>query len=127
MYKKCSNSFLMKWEGFELRTAPGVKEQFDVTFQLTVTDEEGIASEPDEVTGTVYPIATPPPEVEPKTIGDLIESIIKNPLDVTNSIESANEIKVILTDNDGDNDQLVCDLIDSEAEYTSNIREILNC
>ena len=108
-------------------TAPEVNEQFDLTFQLTVTNEEGIASEPDEVTVIVNPIATPPPEEEPNTIGDLLKGIIQNPLDVTNSIDSANEIRDILTDNNRDNDQLVCDLIDSEDDYTSNIREILDC
>jgi hypothetical protein len=107
--------------------AAEANEQTDITFQLTVTNEEAIASKPDEVTVTVNPVATPPPEEEPKTIGDLIKWIIQNPLDVTNSIESAIEIKDILTDNDRDNDQLVCDLIDSEDEYTFNIREILNC
>ena len=66
------------------------------------------------------------PEI-PKSIQHLINSIIKNPLDVTNSIDSTNEIRDILTDNNRDNDQIVCDLIDSENEYTSNIREILNC
>ena len=50
-----------------------------------------------------------------------------NPLDIMNSIDSANEIRDVLTDNDRNNDQLVCDLIDSEDEYTiSKIRGILN-
>ena len=82
-----------------------------------------------EVTITVTPNATPPPEEEkPRTISDIIRGIIQNPLNVTNSIHSANEIRNILTDNDRDNDQLVCDLIDSDDENTiSNIREILNC
>ena len=62
-----------------------------------------------------------------KSIQHLINNITKNPLDVTNSIDSANEIMDILTDNNRDNDQIVCDLIDSEDEYISNIREILNC
>jgi hypothetical protein len=62
-----------------------------------------------------------------KMITDIIKGIIQNPLDVTNSIDSANEIRDILTDDNRDNDQIVCDLIDSEDEYTSNIREILNC
>ena len=47
---------------------------------------------------------------------------------MTNSIYSANEIRDILTDNDRENDKLVCDLIDSEDGHTiSNVREILNC
>jgi hypothetical protein len=95
---------------------------------LTVTNEEGITSEPDEVIITVNPVPIPPPpEPEPRTINDIIKGIIQNPLNVTNSIDSANEIRNILTDNNRDNDQIVCDLIDSEGEYTSNIREILNC
>jgi YVTN family beta-propeller protein len=69
----------------------------------------------------------PPEEEAPRTIGDLIRGMIQNPLDITNSIDSANQIRDILTDNDRDNDHLVCDLIDSDNEFTSNIREILNC
>jgi hypothetical protein len=53
--------------------------------------------------------------------------MIQNPLDITNSIDSANEIRDILTDNDRGNDLRICDLIDSEEEYTFNIGEILNC
>jgi hypothetical protein len=33
----------------------------------------------------------------------------------------------LTTDNDSDNDQLVCNLIDLENESTSGIREILEC
>ncbi|MDN5847928.1 MAG: hypothetical protein L0H53_16835 [Candidatus Nitrosocosmicus sp.] len=65
--------------------------------------------------------------MESRTTGDLLEIITWTPFDVTNSIDSANEISDILTDNNRDNNQLVCDLIHSENEYTSNIREILNC
>ncbi len=64
---------------------------------------------------------------EPKTISDLFKGILKNPLDMANSIDSANQIRDILIDDNRNNGQLVCDLIDSEAESTSNIREILNC
>ncbi len=109
-------------------TAPEVNEQTDFTFLLTVTKEESTSSEPDEVTITENPITNPPTEEEPRTIGGLIRDIIQNPLDVTNSIDSANEIREILTDNNRDNDQLVCDLLGSEDEQvTSNIREFLNC
>lgn len=108
-------------------TAPEVNEPTDLIFELTVTNEQGITSEPDEVIITVNPVTTPPKE-EPRTIGDLLKGIIQNPLNVTNSIDSANEIKDILTDDDPENDQIVCDLMDSEDEETiSNIREILNC
>jgi YVTN family beta-propeller protein len=109
-------------------TAPQVNEQTDLTFKLTVSNEDGTTSEPDEVKITVNPIANPPPvEEEPRTISDIIRGIIQNPLDITNSIDSAKEIRDVLTDNDRDNDQLVCNLVDSEDESTSNIREILDC
>ena len=108
--------------------APETNEQTDLAFQLTVTNEEGITSEPDEVVITVKPTtAPPPPNEEPKTIGDLIKGIIQNPLDITNSIDSANEIRDILTDNNRDNDKLACDLLDSQDRYSDSIREILNC
>jgi hypothetical protein len=112
-----------------LFTAPKTSEVENLIFQLVVTKEERESSEPDEVTITVNPVTTPPPppNEEPRTIGDIIKGIIQNPLDVTNSIDSANEIRDILSDNNRDNDQIVCDLIDSEDEYTSNIRELLNC
>ena len=57
------------------------------------------------------PIPSPPQEEESKTLSDLIKGIIQNPLDVTNSIDSANEIRDILTDDNRDNDRIVCDLI----------------
>jgi hypothetical protein len=108
--------------------APEVNEQTDTTFQLIVTNEEGIASELDEVIITVNPVATQPPPEEPRTISDIIRSIIQNPLDVSNSVESANEIREILTDNNPNNDQLVCNLVGSKDEHaTSSIREILDC
>ena len=107
-------------------TAPDVTDQTDLTFELTVTNEQGITSEPDTVVITINPITVPPPE-QPRTIGDLVKGIIQNPLNVTNSIDSANEIKDILTDGNEANDQLVCHLIDSGDEYASNIRKILNC
>lgn len=108
--------------------APKTTDPIDLTFQLTVTNEEGVSSEPDEVVITVNAISPPPPnEEEPKTIGDLIRDIIQNPLDVANSIDSANEIRDILTDDNRANDHLVCELIDSQDRYSSDIREILNC
>jgi hypothetical protein len=82
----------------------------------------------DEVIITVNSVATPPPNGEPRTIGDLLKGIIQNPLNVTNSIDSANEITHILTDNNPDNDQIVCDIIVlDDQQATSYIREILNC
>ena len=109
-------------------TAPETNEQTNLKFELIVTNEEGISSEPDEVVITVKPITVPPPpNEEPKTIGDLLKGIIQNPLDVTNSIDSANEIRDILTDDNRDNDQLACDLLHSGDQYSDSIREILNC
>jgi YVTN family beta-propeller protein len=107
--------------------APVTTEQVDISFQLTVTNDEGTASEPNEIIITVNSANMPPPNEEPRTIGDILKGIIQNPLNVTNSIDSANEISGILTDDSRDNDQLVCDLIDLEDEYASSIREILNC
>lgn len=42
-------------------TAPKTTAQTEITFQLTVTNQEGLTSEPDEVTVTVSPISTAPP------------------------------------------------------------------
>lgn len=64
---------------------------------------------------------------QPMTISDLIKGIIQNPLNVTNSIDSANEIRDILTDDNRDNDQLACEFLESGDEHVSNIREILEC
>ena len=65
-------------------------ERTDLMFELIVTNEKEISSEPDEVIITVKPIVTPPPPPlnEVKTISDLIKSIIENPLDIPNYIES---------------------------------------
>jgi hypothetical protein len=51
------------------------------------------------------------------TIGELSKNILQNPLYVTNSLDSANEIRDILTDNNRDNDQIVCDLIALVDKY----------
>ncbi len=110
-----------------MTAAPELNDQTDLIFELTVTNEKGETSEPDEVVITVNPISQPPPTEEPRTISDLIKGIVQNPLNVSNSIDSANEIRDILTDDNRNNDQLVCELIDPEDEHTSNIREILNC
>jgi YVTN family beta-propeller protein len=106
-------------------TAPEINGVENLTFQLVVTNEEGISSEPDEVIITVNPITAPPEK--PKTIHDILKGIIQNPLNVTNSIDSSNEIRNILTDGTQNNDKIVCDLVESDAEYASNIRDILNC
>jgi hypothetical protein len=110
-------------------TAPETKSQTNLTFQLTVTNEEGITSKPDEVTVTVSPIFTPfPPTEEPQTIRDIITDLIQNPLDITNSIESSNKIIEILTDSNSDNDQIVCGLLDGiENKQINNIQKIIDC
>ncbi len=67
---------------------------------------------------SVIQTVIPAPEEKSKTVSDLIKGIIQNPLDITNSINSANQIRDILIDDNRDNDQIVCNLIDSETEYT---------
>ncbi|WP_458746450.1 hypothetical protein [Candidatus Nitrosocosmicus sp. T] len=47
-------------------------------------------------------------------------------MDVTNSVEPANEIRDILTDNNRDNSQIACELINWNDESISYLREILN-
>jgi YVTN family beta-propeller protein len=44
--------------------APETNEKTDLVFQLTVTNEEGTSSEPDEVIITVKPPVTPPPQMK---------------------------------------------------------------
>ena len=79
---------------------------------MTVTNEEGLSSEPDEVIITINPVNTPPPPNEdPKTTGDFSKGIIQNPLNVTNSIDAANQIKNLLSDNNPGNDRSVCNLL----------------
>ncbi|MDN5844681.1 MAG: PKD domain-containing protein [Candidatus Nitrosocosmicus sp.] len=109
--------------------APEVNEQTDLTFQLIVTNEDGIVSEPDEVIVTVNPVTTPPPpNEEPRTNGDIIKGIIQNPLNITNSINSANEITDILTDDNPDNDQRACDLLDQVTDRNlGDMRDIIGC
>jgi hypothetical protein len=109
-------------------TAAEIIESTDFTVQLTVTNEEGISSEPDEVVITVNPLVTPPPNEEPKTIEDLIKDIMKNLLDVTRSIEIANEIKDILSDDNLDNDKRACNLLDRlSSDQAASIRNMLKC
>ena len=79
--------------------APIMVDQSEITFSLVVTNEEGITSEPDEVKITVYPTrSTISEEDNSKTINDSIKRIIKNPLNVSNSIDSANKIRDVLPD-----------------------------
>jgi hypothetical protein len=109
--------------------APETMEQSNLSFQLIVTNEEGISSEPDEVIITVIANSTPPPpNEEPRTIGNLIEGIIQNPLNLTNSIDSAYEIKNILTDGNRDNDHRACSLLKNlDSEVALTLWNNLNC
>lgn len=107
--------------------APDINEETSLEFELTVTNYQGESSEPDEVTITINPISSSPPEEQPRTIGDIIKGIIQNPLDITNSIDSTNEIRDIQTDDNQDNDQLAYEFLDAQDEHTFSIREILNC
>jgi YVTN family beta-propeller protein len=81
-------------------TAPRTAEQSEITFSLLVTDEEGNTSEPDEVKITVNPLRLNTSENdESRTLGDEITGILRNPLNVTNSIDSADRLRDILSDN----------------------------
>jgi len=77
----------------------------------------------------VNPISTyPPPNEEPQTIKDLIKDLLKNPLDVSNSIDLSNKIINILTDSNSNNDQMACKLLHGiKSKQINNIREKLNC
>lgn len=109
-------------------TAPEIVRQTNLTFELIVTNEEGTTSEPNEVTVTVSPISTLPPIEEPKTLNDIIRDLVKNPLEITKSIELSNEIIDILTDSNRDNDRIACDLLgDIKNKQMNNIREIIDC
>ncbi len=48
--------------------APETTTQINLTFQLTVTNEEGTTSEPDQMTVTVNADSTSVPSEEPQTI-----------------------------------------------------------
>jgi hypothetical protein len=110
-------------------TAPEVTTQINLTFQLTVSKEEGTTSEPDRMTVTVSPVTTtPPPPEHPQTIYDIIKNIVKNLLDTTNSVESSHKIIDILTDGNRDNDQIACDLlVDIESNQMNRVQEIMGC
>jgi hypothetical protein len=109
-------------------TAPETTTQINLTFQLTVTNDKGITSEPDEVTVTVKPLLILPSTEEPRTIKNIIQNIFQNPLNVTKSIKSSHKIVDILTDNNRDNDRLACDLLgDMENKQMNQMKEIIGC
>ncbi|MDN5847822.1 MAG: YncE family protein [Candidatus Nitrosocosmicus sp.] len=63
-----------------------------------------------------------------KNISDLIKNIMKNPLDIANSVNSANEIIAILSDNNGVNDQKVCNLLNQvPTKQILDVRNIVDC
>lgn len=67
-------------------------------------------------------------DANPRTINDIIGGVILNPLDVTNSLDSANQIKEILTDDNKDNDKSSCTLLKQLAnEKTLMLRNLINC
>ncbi|HYG00506.1 MAG TPA: hypothetical protein VD815_10465 [Candidatus Saccharimonadales bacterium] len=59
---------------------------------MNFTNEEGIINEPDEMHIVVRPVSTSPTNEDPLTIKNLIKDPIKNPLDITNSIDLSNKI-----------------------------------
>ena len=74
------------------------------------------------------PILISPPTEELQTINDISIDLVKNRLDITNSVELSKKIIDILTDNDRNNDQKVCDLQDhTKGKQMNNLREIINC
>jgi hypothetical protein len=138
-------------------TAPDAAKEIRLVFELTVRNEYGISSEPDGVTIFVKPIPIsappppteepnpqpnppppteepnpqpnpPPPTEEPRTLDDMIGDLLRNQLNMTNSIESVNEIVELLTDNDLGNDKLACNLLGQlSKEQIKNIQDILQC
>ena len=103
--------------------APETTTQTNLTFQLTVTNEDGTTSEVDEMNVKVNPISTyPPPNEEPQTIKDLIKDLLKNPLHIFNSIDLSNKIIDILTDSNSNNDKMTCELLDGvKSKQVNNI------
>ncbi len=85
--------------------SPSSTSQINLAFQLIVTNEEGLTSEPDQVIVTVNPISPSPPTEGPQTIKDILPYLVNNLLDTTNSMELLREILHILTDSDRDNDR----------------------
>ncbi|MDN5867633.1 MAG: YncE family protein, partial [Candidatus Nitrosocosmicus sp.] len=108
-------------------TAPNTTDdEIVLEFQLIVKNEYGETSEPDWVTITVQPKTI---EEQPRTIEEILKGILNNPLDINNSIESSNEIKDILTDDNPNNDRQVCDILGklSDKEEISDLQDILRC
>ena len=81
-------------------SATNTNERAEKIFTLIVTNEQGTASEPDEVKITVNPTRSIISEDDAsRTLSDEITGIIKNPLNITNSIDSADRLRDVLTHN----------------------------
>jgi len=77
---------------------------------------------------TVRSVSAPPspPTEEPQTNYEIIKNIVKNPLDITTSVESSHKIIDLLTDGNRDKDQIACDLLcDIESKQMNLIQEII--
>ncbi len=97
-------------------------------FLIESPNEQGTINEPDKVIITVIPVATPPSKVDSQTIYDLTKDILKNPLGITNSVESSHKMIDVITDSNRDNDRIVCDLIGVvDGTQMNNIQEIIKC
>ena len=81
--------------------APETESTENIVFSLVVINDEGVRSEPDEVKITVNPTRfTTSEDDESRTLSDEITGILKNPLNITNSIGTADRLRDILrTDN----------------------------
>lgn len=80
--------------------APETESQENIVFELAVINDEGVRSEPDKVEITVNPTRSTTSEGdESRILGDEITGILKNPLNMTNSIDSADKLRDILTNN----------------------------
>ena len=80
--------------------ATNTNERADIIFTLIVTNEQGTASEPNEVKITVNPTRSILSEDDAsRTLSDEITGIIKNPLNITDSIDSADRLRDVLTHN----------------------------
>lgn len=108
---------------------PQTTTQVDFVFQLTVTNEQGITSEPDEVIVTVIPSPPPPPTTEePQTIKDIIKNIIENPLDITNSTMSSQKIIDMLKEGNPDNYYIACELLrDVNNDQINHLKKAIDC
>lgn len=115
-------------------TAPRVNADTNLTFQLVVTNEYDIESDPDYVTITIKPLSGPQEPPDPpgddgnRSLNEILDSIIQNPLNITNSLGSSKEIINILTDSDSKNDQVVCDMQDILPRIErEDLTDLLQC